>query len=500
MLEKKNLKKFLLASIFLFLGIKQLMFVISLPPWQGHDEPAHFSYTQYLVEEKKLPNQTGAIEAKTLSYSAEYAASEISTDASRLMNAHNKQLRLVHQRFQAEFFRYPALASSFDNLSRYPLMRSDSPANFTDIYYKLPDTEVYQNSAAVYPPLYYAIEAIPYLSVYGSDILTRLMAMRIFSGLLYLLALWIGYLLMMRLTKKFLVSVTALSLAGLLPVFSHLVAGVNNETMLFLLTTLALYWLVRLNERLTWRHSILLGITLGLGLLTKPQFVVIIPLAVLPYMFHVWNNKDMRWHKALLMLVAAWALTLAIGGWWYVWAYMQHNGFWFAAAGPSAQSHIGTGAALIYIIYRWLYAFVSFNFAFGFATEMIIPIWLFAIGVTLWMLAAGGFCVWLFRSWKRLMANAKHNALVMAGAFLLLELFLLYLFVRGLLANGKARFPIDGRYYVPVLIPICLVFVWGLAKCLPERWKKISFLTCIIYAVVLSSVALINVMWPHFFL
>lgn len=500
MLDKKNHRTLLLTVIFVFLAVKQLLFVISLPPWQGHDEPAHFSYTQYLVEKKKLPNQTGAVEAKTLSYSAEYAVSEIATDATRLMNAHNKQLRLIHQRFNGAFFQYQALAERYAGLSRHPMMRSSAPAELTDIYYRLPDQDVYQNSASIYPPLYYAIEAVPYLAVYKADILTRLMAMRLFSSFLYLVALWVGYLLVRRVTKKYLFSITILLVAGLLPVFSHLAAGVNNEILLFLLTSLTLYWLVRLNERLTWPLAILLGTTLGLGLMTKPQFVVFLPLAALPFIFHIWIKKDLRWKTALPMIMVVGLITLVVGGWWYAWAYFQQNGILISAAGPTSVAHIGIGAALILIFYRWLYAFVSFNFAFGFATEMIIPVWLFAVGVTLWLLAGGGFLAWLYRKWKILTSDDKYNALALGAAALLLELFLLYLFTRGLIANGTARFPIDGRYYVPVLFPICMALLWGVSNWLPWRWKKTAYLVFVIFAILLNASALVNVMWPHFYL
>ncbi|MFH1235871.1 MAG: glycosyltransferase family 39 protein, partial [Parcubacteria group bacterium] len=497
MFDKKNQKTTLLIAIFIFLAVKELLFVISIPPWQGHDEPAHFSYTQFLVEEKKLPSQSEAIKPKTLSYSAEYAASEIATDVTRLMNAHNKQLRLIHQRFNNTFLQYQTLAAQYTGLSRHPLQRSSAPAEFTDIYYRLSDQDIYQNSAAVYPPLYYAVEAIPYLIVYKADILTRLMAMRLFSSFLYLVALWIGYLLMRRITKRFFISITVVLLAGLLPVFSHLAAGVNNEILLFLLTTLTLYWLVRLNEHVSWPLTALLGLTLGMGLMTKPQFVVFLPLAVLPYVFHIWIKKDLRWKTALPMLITVGLITLVIGGWWYAWAVGQHNGIVPAAVGTTSISHIGVRAALPYILHRWLYAFVSFNFAFGFATEMVIPIWLFTVGVTLWMLAAPGFLVWLFRKWKCQLPDTRLNVIVMSGATLLLELFLLYLFVRGLIANGTARFPIDGRYYVLVLFPICLAFVWGLSYWLPPRWKKIAYITCLLYAVTINAVALVNIIWPH---
>jgi len=77
--KKIQSKITILVIIFVFIAIKQIIFVIAIPPWQNHDEPAHFHYTQYLVENKKLPVIEGAIKARILSFSEEYAESEIFT-------------------------------------------------------------------------------------------------------------------------------------------------------------------------------------------------------------------------------------------------------------------------------------------------------------------------------------------------------------------------------------------------------------------------------------
>ncbi|MFA5052140.1 MAG: DUF2142 domain-containing protein [Patescibacteria group bacterium] len=498
----KKFRNITLAVVFIFLLIKNILFVFSLPPWQGHDEPAHFSYTQYLVEEKKLPNQSGAFEAKTLSYSYEYAASEVATDSTRLMNAHNKELRTIHQRFTEEFLPYGKLAQHYDNLPRHPLARSSAPPGLSDIYYRLPANDSYQNSAAVYPPLYYIVESIPYLIYYHDDIIIRQYAMRLFSSLLFLLGYWLCFVVARRLTKNFFLSLTVMLTVGLLPVFSHLAAGINNDALLFVLTTLSLYFLVRLIERFEMRPAVWLGLTFGLGLLTKPQFIVVPLLILIPAVYHVYYKKDIKIKTALAIIAVCAAITICISGWWYVWAVINDNGIIGSrtALAPADQPHITAGLAASVYIQRWMYAFASFNFAFGFATEMILPLWFFISGTALWIVSAIGIILFVIVKRKKLTSDQCAIGAVFLASVILLEIFFLYLFTHHLFRDGQARFPIDGRYYVPVLLPICFGWIVGLTGLLPNTWKKYGYIFFILYGLTANALALAVTIWPKLYL
>ncbi len=500
--DKKKFQTITLVVVFVFLAVKQLLFVFSVPAWQGHDEPAHFSYTQFLVEEKKLPNQSGTFEAKTLSYSHEYAASEIATDVTRLMNAHNKELRMIHQRFNETFFRYDTLAQQYRNLPRQPLVRSDAPSGLTDIYYKLPSKDSYQNSAAIYPPLYYVLESIPYAIFYNQDILIRQYAMRAFSSFLFLLGYWLCFIVTRRLTKNFNLSLTVLLTIGLLPVFSHLSAGINNDALLFVLTTLSLYYLVKLIERLEMRQIIYLGIVFGLGMLTKPQFIVVPFLIIIPILYHLFYKKDVKIKTAIIYIAVCVLVTILIAGWWYIWAIVNHNGIISSHATVTAadQPIVTARLAISLYIQRWMYAFASFNFAFGFATEMMLPMWFFITGTGLWILAAVSLIVLIAVRKKSLSQEQRAIFLLFLVAVALLEVFYLYLFTKRLFRDGQARFPIDGRYYVPVLLPLCLAWVIGLTGMLPYKWKKFGYVVFVLYGFTANALALAITMWPKLYL
>lgn len=509
--EEKNksprLKKTILAIVFLFIFFNELLYVFIIPPWQNHDEPAHFSYTQYLVEEKALPNNVGAIEPKTLSYSMEYAISEQVTDATRMMDGQNKQFRLIHQRFQDVYLNYSNLAAQYQGAGRRPLIRAKTPEQYRDIYYRLPDNNLYRNSAAIYQPLYYSLEAIPYLIFYHSDIITRMYAMRVFSMLLFMATIIICYLLAMRLTRRFDFSITTILVIGLQPVFAHLMTGINNEALLAFLCTLTLYWLVRLIHDLDLKISIFLGLALGLGMLTKPQFIIFPLLAIIPYLYHFAISK--RYKKSIIIkyFSVVVVLTIIISGWWFVWAFLNHNGIFFSSDAGEAVStpavvypQLTIRSAINFYIERWIYAFASYNFAFGFSTEMILPSWVVVIDTLVAVLSVLGLSKFLFTSWKKRTIEAKTIALTLVGSCLALEAFFLYLFTRGLLAIGYARFPIDGRYYMPIIFSITILTIFGLRALIPARAHRVLYFCLVILSILINAVSIFSVVIPKFYL
>lgn len=496
-------RRTILILVFIFLFVKGVLFILSVPAWQGHDEPPHFSYTQYLVEERRLPNNVGPAQPIVLSYSTEYAVSERITGATRIMNAYNRLLRDVHQQYEQRSFDYSVIAAQLQGLDRHPVSLATAPADASELYYQLPAQDIYQNSAAVYPPAYYAYEAIPYLIFYRADIITRMYAMRVFSSLLYLLGFWLCYLISMRLTKNFFFSITLLLTIGLLPVFSHLAAGINNDAMLFAVTTLSLYLLIRMVERVSWSNTLYLGLTFGLGMLTKPQFAVVPFLMLIPLGFHYFKKKDVPLKTLLLHIAVCALIVLAVAGWWYLWAYQNHNGVFSPGEVPASSTETRLPSTIpLWQLYiqRWLYAFVSFNFAFGFATEMTIPLPLFTLGTALWLAAVIGIILRLTMFRRPTEPDQRTTTWLLAASVVLLEIFYLYLFTHNILSNGTARFPIDGRYYVPVLLPIMFAWLYGLSSIWPAKVKRYLYGFIILFMITINAIALMLVIWPKFYL
>jgi hypothetical protein len=489
----------ILSAVFL----KELIFIFLIPPWQNHDEPAHFAYTQYLVEEKKLPVYQGAFtDATVLSFSQEYAESEIRTEATRLMKGSNKQYRLVHQLFNNPSIASGDIARQLSGLDRHPLNISTAPAGYLNLYYQLPKTPEYKNSAAVYQPLYYAAMAIPYSVFYHSDILTRMYAMRIFSSLIYLATIWLCYLLAKLITKNTKFSLTLCLLTGLLPVFSHLANGINNDILLIFLSTLSLYWCVRLIQNFRWREIIFLGITLGLGLLTKPQFIFMPLIAVIPFIYHFIKNTDIR-KKVALGLVALILISLVLCAWWFVWSYQQYGTFFMSSSGENTAA-LATPASFSQVwpqyFQRWLYGFMSLNFIFGFATEMGLPIYIMGAVITAIILSCFGLLILVRQRWKLIAREKKIIAISLIISALLLELIFLLIFSKSLFLTGQARFPTDGRYYLPLIFVFSFFFLTGWRYLVAKKFINWAYLLICLIAIAINYIAIFQVIIPRFYL
>jgi len=501
MQPKPPSKKIILTLIFLALLVKELIFAITIPPWQNHDEPTHFAYTQYLVEKKRLPVYKGELINKDLSFSEEYAESEIITDATRMMKGSNRYFSKVHQRFNDNLFDYRVISDQLSGLSRHPQTIAQAPESYQTLYYSLPpEGNVYKNAAAIYQPLYYMLEAIPYLIFKNHDILVRLYAMRIFSMLIYLAAIALCYLIAMRLTKNLKFSITLTLLIGLQPVLSHLLAGINNDALLFFLTTLTIYWCVRLIQKLSLKDSIWLGLTLGLGMLTKPQFIVFPLLVLIPFGYHFLKNNSARIKIIKYFLVVV-LITLVISGWWFIWSHSHYGNFFGPSSTLDAQTDtLSLGEMLPQYVNRWIYGFLSFSFLFGFATEMALPLPIIGFCSALILLGILGLIRLVIIKWKTADHKQKAIAFLLACSIILMELLLLYLFSKNLFLTGQGRFPTDGRYYFPVIFSFIFLWLVGLRIITPKPLLKWVYIVLIISAVIINYVTLFHVLLPNFYL
>ena len=133
--------------------------------------------------------------------------------------------------------------------------------------------------ASSQPPLYYALEAIPYGVGSGGTVLDRLELMRLLSALMAGLTALFVYLFLREalpgVAWAWTVGALGVSLAPLLGFISGVV---NPDAMLIAVSSLVFYLLARAFRRgLTPRLAIVLGVATGVGLLTKLNFIGLLP-------------------------------------------------------------------------------------------------------------------------------------------------------------------------------------------------------------------------------
>ncbi|HEX3141663.1 MAG TPA: DUF2142 domain-containing protein, partial [Rhizobacter sp.] len=177
---------------------------VVVPPFQVPDEISHFGYAQYLAETGKAPPQ-----GPLLQYSPE---EQTALDDLYFFSVIGRpQLRGIFTDAEEQALRA--------NLAAHP-----SPLG-----------QGGTSSATNQPPLYYALEAIPYWLSPSHEILTRLAFMRLLSALMAAATVLAVFMFLRELLPSWRWAWTVGALAvAFQPTFDFIAAGVQGDNLLFL--------------------------------------------------------------------------------------------------------------------------------------------------------------------------------------------------------------------------------------------------------------------------
>jgi hypothetical protein len=219
------------------------------PPFQVPDEPSHFAYVKQLVENRSLPTQ------HVLEFSRE------------------EELALTDLH-EAPFTFMPPIGAISSRTEQQKLegdlRRSAGEPR---------EGSVSAGVATSEPPLYYVLEAVPYLIGYHATLLTRLELMRLLSALFAGITAMFAYLFVREALPG---SRDAWSAAGLSVAFAPLLGfisgAVNPDSLLFAISAVIFWLLARAFRRgLSPRGSIAIGAVIAAGVLTKVNFLGLLP-------------------------------------------------------------------------------------------------------------------------------------------------------------------------------------------------------------------------------
>jgi hypothetical protein len=281
----------------LLLGLAQIGL---LPPWEGFDETAHYSYIQQFAETGQWP-RFGDAQSK-----------EVEDYLKVAPGAASLQARWSYR----EFFASPAAVIEAGRNAAH------SPRDLSSRW----QGGVVANWEAQHPPLYYVLMTPAYLVSRTWSIAGQLFFLRTLS---YLLA-WLGLCLATASTFRDPHGVPKMSPAifivpGLwayfFPMWFPAMARLGNDSLVCLLAAFAFV----LSKRLFVRDSGLvryasLGAICGLGLLTKVTFLPLVVALSFVLAVRAWQGRAAaecarsRWFGLIVLLIVA-ALT---SGWWYV--------------------------------------------------------------------------------------------------------------------------------------------------------------------------------------
>jgi hypothetical protein len=282
----------LLAAVFL-VGIAALTLQ---PPWEGADETAHWSYIQELADLGHAPR----LDVDTLS---------------------------------ADIARYPGPHPYGDtepyDQTGFPTYRSfrEAPVAIGAIAPTRYQPNDRVNWEAQHPPLYYQIMVPAYRALHALPFRDHLEGLRFVSWLMAFSGLALGALATLYLAPDWAKPSAPLLAAWpfMAPQFFFALARLGNDSLCLLLNGLGWLLVLRLTSRIDrplaglLPETLLLGVVLGSGLLTKAFFLPI-SLGVAAYLaFLAWRNAEPI--RGAILAVAVLGVAFAIGGGWYLAQY-----------------------------------------------------------------------------------------------------------------------------------------------------------------------------------
>jgi Predicted membrane protein (DUF2142) len=271
-------------------AIEVVAWSLVMPPFQGPDEMAHFAYVQHLAETGQAPDRIGG------------SGRNISTE-------------------QAEAIRWENLHALVGVLGMRPGWAEAEERRWREVEASLPEEASADgdgpNAVGQNPPLYYALETIPYHLSPGGSFLNRFYLTRLGSAGFYLAAVALMWLIASELFRPLWAKTLATAIVALHPKLAMLGASVNADILLVLVWTAFIYVGLRIirhgpsRARLIGAGGIAAAsiLTHGRGLAIVPALLVLLGIAYLR-----WRPKPGRAVQGAVVSLGIAAVGLAIEG------------------------------------------------------------------------------------------------------------------------------------------------------------------------------------------
>ena len=161
------------------------------------------------------------------------------------------------------------------------------------------------------PPLYYALQAVPYRAASSATLVTRVALMRLVSALLAGVTALLAFLFVREVLpgRPWAWTVGGLGVA-FVPMLGYVSGGVNPDALLYAVAAALFLCVARAFRRgLTMRLAVWAGVVIGVGMLTKLNFYGLMPGAAIALVL-AGRRSERRWSWRVAQLSA---IALAIG-------------------------------------------------------------------------------------------------------------------------------------------------------------------------------------------
>ncbi|UCC52288.1 MAG: hypothetical protein JSV68_24835 [Anaerolineaceae bacterium] len=344
---------------------------------------------------------------------------------------------------------------------------------------------------------------------------------RIFSVLLGAATVFLTYRIASAVEPKRLeIALGAASVNAFLPMFLFISGAVNNDNLAIMLASLALYLMIRMaignkasvpedrasvphvfNSRQEAVRWLLLGLVIGMALLTKEGTIGLLPLALGTAFVRAWQldrprsqNKELdfpesiRWlaklvARALLTFILVLLPVILVAGWWY-YRNLQLYGEWLGwNAFIAVLGQRGHPASLIQLWGERRGFLMAYWGLFG-GVNVPMSSWIYTVLNSLLVLSVVGFVIYFVRllkqwvsqtkgKWRSFSSLINNPMLLIASRFALIACLLLALAViLGLVRWATTTWSSQGRLVFTAISALSVLFMVGLVGWLPHRAAK----------------------------
>ena len=279
-----SLFKLLLAAAFL----NAFSWIILIPIWQYPDEQAHFAQVQDLAELDQVPAR-----GNNTSYEIAFSEEILGTQRDGLGN--NKFT--YHPEYKIDY------SDSFDGPRESEIVNLPKSAR----------TQLVKSEATKNPPLYYVLGSLAYKLFNGGSLFTRVFAVRALSIIFFLLTVILSYEIgKLIFEKNKILSLALPTLVVFKPMFVFSSTGVLPDTLTNLLFTLVLFLSLKILTGGLQTPTILsVTITIALGVLTRQQFLISVPVVLLAICYQIFKKGSNRGKSILSILIILILIYLA---------------------------------------------------------------------------------------------------------------------------------------------------------------------------------------------
>jgi len=304
------------------------------------------------------------------------------------------------------------------------------------------------------------------------------------------------------------VALGAAAVNAFLPMFLFISGSVNNDNLAIMLASFSLFMMItivtRYEKSIEVNHAsysrrfgvfILLGIIIGLALLTKEGTIGLLPLAWGTCLVIAWLGQESDKRQGAREIVS-WLLTILlrsigyfllvllpiilIAGWWY-WRNMQLYGDWLGWNAFIAVLGERAHPASLFQLWGERRGFLmAFWGLFG-GVNVPMPNWVYALFNSLLVVSVFGFILaatielrsWLLSrrgSWQNLQATINNIMRFIVEHFAVVSALLFSsAVVIGLIRWATTTWSSQGRLVYTALSALCMLFAIGLIGWMPQR-------------------------------